>query len=90
VTAGANGYDPASSGASNLGPTNASLTDTFKSRADAYREENGLPATAPVPADAVTASGSGLDPDINPANALLQVGRVARARGMAEARSARS
>jgi len=83
--AGANGYDPTSSGASNLGPTNPSLTDAVKSRADAYRDENGLAATAPVPADAVTASGSGLDPDISPANALLQLGRVARARGMTEA-----
>ena len=84
--AGVNGYDPTSSGASNLGPTNPSLTDGVKSRADAYRAENGLAATTPLPADAVTASGSGLDPDISPANALLQVQRVAGARGMPEDR----
>jgi potassium-transporting ATPase KdpC subunit len=81
--AGTNGYDPTSSGASNLGPTNPSLTDAVSSRADAYRQENGVDATTPLPADAVTASASGLDPDISPANALLQLGRVAAARGMA-------
>jgi K+-transporting ATPase ATPase C chain len=80
--AGTNGYDPTSSGASNLGPTNPSQADAVKSRADAYRDENGLAATTTVPADAVTESASGLDPDISPANALLQVHRVAAARGM--------
>jgi K+-transporting ATPase ATPase C chain len=84
--AGTNGYDPTSSGASNLGPTNPSLTDAVKTRADAYRAENGLAATTLLPADAVTASGSGLDPEISPANALLQVQRVAGARGMPEDR----
>ena len=83
--AGTDGYDATSSGASNLGPTNASLTDAVKSRAEAYRAENGLAATAPVPAGAVTQSASGLDPDISPANALLQVRRVATARGVADA-----
>ena len=83
--AGTDGYDATSSGASNLGPTNTSLTDAVKSRAEAYRAENGLIATAPVPVDAVTQSASGLDSDISPANALLQVRRVATARGVADA-----
>jgi K+-transporting ATPase ATPase C chain len=80
--AGTDGYDPTSSGASNLGPTSQKLIDTVRDRADAYRSENGLAADAQVPVDAVTASASGLDPDISPANALLQVGRVAGARGL--------
>jgi K+-transporting ATPase ATPase C chain len=82
--AGADGYDATSSGGSNLGPTNRKLIDTVNERASAYRAENGLAADAQVPVDAVTASASGLDPEISPANALLQIGRVARARGMAE------
>ena len=82
--AGSDGYDASSSGASNLGPTNQKLIDTVRDRTDAYRQENGLAADAAVPVDAVTASASGLDPDVSPANALLQVGRVARARGMPE------
>ena len=57
--AGTNGYDPTSSGASNLGPTNPSLSDGVRSRADAYRAENGLADTTPLPADAVTQSASG-------------------------------
>jgi K+-transporting ATPase ATPase C chain len=80
--AGTDGYDPTSSGASNLGPTSQKLIDSVRDRADAYRSENGLAADAQVPVDAVTASASGLDPDISPANALLQVGRVASARGL--------
>lgn len=82
--AGNDGYDATSSGGSNLGPTNQKLIDTVKDRAAAYRAENGLAEDVPVPVDAVTASASGLDPDISPANALLQVGRVARARGLSE------
>ena len=82
--AGDSGYDPTSSGGSNLGPTNHKLIDTVSDRAKAYRDDNGLSADTPVPVDAVTASASGLDPDISPANALLQVGRVARARGLTE------
>jgi K+-transporting ATPase ATPase C chain len=80
--AGTNGYDPTSSGASNLGPTNPTLLDTVSDRAAAYRQENGLPNDTPLPADAITASASGLDPDISPANASLQIARVANARGL--------
>jgi len=54
--------------------------DGIRDLAQAYREENGLPAAAPLPADAVTRSASGLDPDISPANAALQTARVAQAR----------
>jgi K+-transporting ATPase ATPase C chain len=80
--AGTNGYDATSSGGSNLGPTNQSLIGSVKDRAVAYRKENGLPADAPVPVDAVTASASGLDPDISPGNALIQAKRVAAARNL--------
>jgi K+-transporting ATPase ATPase C chain len=82
--AGSDGYDPTSSGGSNLGPTNQKLIDTVKDRTDAYRAENGLADDAPVPVDAVTASASGLDPDISPANAQVQAARVAQARGLSE------
>src|SRR5215470_6505856 len=79
-----NGYDATSSGGSNLGPTSRKLNDAIKDRVAAYRAENGLKETDPVPADAVTASGSGLDPHISLQNAELQIPRVARTRGMAE------
>lgn len=79
-------YNAANSGGSNLGPTYQKLIDTVKDRADAYREENRLSADAPVPVDAVTASASGLDPHITPANAAIQVARVARERGLPAAR----
>jgi K+-transporting ATPase ATPase C chain len=75
-------YNAANTTASNLGPTNEKLINTVEERANAYREENGLAADASVPVDAVTASGSGLDPHITPANAALQVNRVAQARGV--------
>jgi K+-transporting ATPase ATPase C chain len=80
--AGASGYDATASGGSNLGPTNPVYLDTVTERVSAYRQANGLPNGTPVPVDAVTASGSGLDPDISVANARLQTPRVAEARGM--------
>ncbi|HEY5397810.1 MAG TPA: K(+)-transporting ATPase subunit C [Trebonia sp.] len=80
------GYDGADSGASNLGPTNPVLIKLVTQRAVAYRAFNDLPASAVVPVDAVTASGSGLDPDISIANALDQAPRVARARHLPPAR----
>lgn len=80
--AGANGYDAASSGGSNLGPTSQKLINAVKEQVEAYRAENGLAADTLIPADAVTASGSGLDPHISPKNADLQAPRVARERGL--------
>lgn len=92
------GYDAANSSGSNLGPTSDKLingieddkttkdTDEsfsgIKQLAAAYRKENGLDPTAPIPADAATRSASGLDPHISPANAALQAPRVAKARGL--------
>jgi len=83
-SAAGNGYDAASSGGSNLGPTSQKLNDAIKDRVAAYRKENGLSETEPVPADAVTASGSGLDPQISLRNAELQTPRIAKARGLSE------
>ena len=80
--AGANGYDASSSSGSNLGPTSQKLMDAVKDRVATYRTENGLAADALVPGDAVTASGSGLDPHISVKNALLQAQRVATARSL--------
>jgi K+-transporting ATPase ATPase C chain len=85
-SAAGNGYDAMASGGSNLGPSSPRLLSSVAERVGAYRAENGLPAGAPVPVDAVTASGSGLDPDISVANAEDQAGRVARARGVPLAR----
>lgn len=70
------------SSGSNLGPTNPDFLKTVQQRAVAYRKENRLAKGAEVPVDAVTASGSGLDPSISVANARLQAPRVARARGV--------
>jgi len=78
------GYDAANSGGSNLGPTSRKLIETIARRVAAYRAENGLTSETAVPADAVTASASGLDPHISVANALLQARRVAQHRGMTE------
>ncbi|MGC4068914.1 MAG: K(+)-transporting ATPase subunit C [Polyangiaceae bacterium] len=95
-SAAGGGYDAANSSGTNLGPTSDKLVhglnddpatkdidgsfSGFEALATAYRKENGLASDAVIPADAVTRSGSGLDPDISPANALLQVKRVADAR----------
>jgi K+-transporting ATPase ATPase C chain len=76
------GYDGSSSGGSNLGPTSQKLIDQIKGNVETYRKENGLPADAVVPADAVTASFSGLDPHISLRNAELQTPRVAKERGL--------
>lgn len=75
-------YNAASSAASNQGVTSKKLLDAVADRTQAYREENGLAPDTPVPVDAVTASGSGLDPHISVANARLQAARVATARGV--------
>jgi K+-transporting ATPase ATPase C chain len=99
-SAAGKGYDPLASGGTNLGPTNPKLRDGeshdpgnsnessrfpgVRELADAYRRDNGLPPGAAVPIDVVTRSGSGLDPHISPANAALQVPRVARERNMSE------
>jgi K+-transporting ATPase ATPase C chain len=83
--AGNDGYDGLASGGTNLGPSNPKLLDEVKQRVAAYRTANHLAADEPVPVDAVTSSGSGLDPDISVANARLQAGRVAAARGLAVA-----
>jgi len=76
------GYDGSSSGGSNLGPTSRKLNDALRERIAAYRSQNGLGEHEPVPADAVTASGSGLDPHISLRNAELQSARVAQARAL--------
>jgi K+-transporting ATPase ATPase C chain len=81
-SAAGNGYDSTSSGGSNLGPTSQKLRDAIAANIADYRSQNGLATNAPVPADAVTASASGLDPHISPANAHLQTPRVANARGL--------
>lgn len=83
-SAAGNGYDAANSSGSNLGPTSQKLNDAIKDRIFAYRRENGLGETESIPADAVTASGSGLDPHISLRNAELQTPRVAKARAMSE------
>jgi K+-transporting ATPase ATPase C chain len=78
--AGPNGYDATSSSGSNYGPTSQKLVDRIKASVDQFRKENP-DYTGPIPSDAVTASASGLDPHISPANAEIQIARVARARG---------
>jgi K+-transporting ATPase ATPase C chain len=85
------GYDPTQSGGTNLGPASPKLRDGdgkdlagVHKLAEDYRRDNGLAPDAPIPIDAVTRSGSGLDPHISPVDAALQVPRVARARHLAE------
>jgi K+-transporting ATPase ATPase C chain len=84
-SAAGDGYDAVNSGGSNLGPTSQKLIDAVKERIAAYRAENNLAPGVLIPADAVTASGSGLDPHISLKNALLQAERVAKSRGINEA-----
>jgi K+-transporting ATPase ATPase C chain len=79
--AGAAGYDPTASGGSNLGPTNKALIDRVDASVKALQPTN---PNAPIPADLVTTSGSGLDPHISPAAAEFQIPRVAHERGMGE------
>ena len=81
-SAGNNGYDSTSSSGSNLGPTSQKLADAIKQNVADYRTQNGLATNAPVPADAVTGSASGLDPHISVENAQIQAARVAKARGL--------
>jgi K+-transporting ATPase ATPase C chain len=83
-SAAGNGYDATQSGGTNYGPANPKLIDAVREAARDFRIRNGLPADATVPIDAVTSSGSGLDPHISPENAALQVPRVARERGVGE------
>jgi K+-transporting ATPase ATPase C chain len=77
-SAAGNGYDASASSGSNMGPLNDKLIEREKTDAAALRAEN---PGVPIPADAVTTSGSGLDPDVSPANARFQAPRVAKARG---------
>jgi K+-transporting ATPase ATPase C chain len=79
--AGNDGYDPTTSGGSNYGPTNQKLIDRVKAATDKFHKDNP-DYDGPIPADLLTASGSGLDPDISPASAQAEVPRVAKARGI--------
>jgi potassium-transporting ATPase KdpC subunit len=89
-SAAGSGYDGTSSGGTNLGPNNPRLKNGstgfvgIRQLAEEYRQRNGLERDVSIPIDAVTRSGSGLDPHITPANAALQIPRVARARGLSE------
>ncbi len=78
--AGTDGYDPTASGGSNLGPTNQKLIDRVKAAEEKFRKENPS-FTGPIPSDLLTASGSGLDPDLSPESAEAQAARVAAVRG---------
>lgn len=78
--AGTDGYDATASGGSNLGPTSRKLIDRVKAAEEKFRKENPS-FTGPIPSDLLTASGSGLDPDLSPASAEAQAARIASARG---------
>jgi potassium-transporting ATPase KdpC subunit len=82
--AGDKGYDASSSGGSNLGPTNKTLIETVRSRASTLREHEPGINHGDIPVDLVTASGSGLDPEITPAAAEVQAARIAKARDISE------
>ena len=79
-------YNAAATGASNTSPTNPAFRAVVRARLDTFLIQNPGVSSAQVPAELVTASGSGLDPDLSPQGALVQVARVARARGLAPAR----
>jgi K+-transporting ATPase ATPase C chain len=79
--AGNDGYDPTASGGSNYGPTTQKLVERVRASVDKFRKENPDYA-APIPADLLTTSGSGLDPHISPASAQAQASRIAKARGI--------
>src|SRR5271157_2313324 len=89
-SAAGSGYDGTASGGTNLGPNNPKLKNGaadfagIRQLAEEYRKSNGLAPDAAIPIDAVTRSASGLDPDISPDNAELQIARVAKARGVGE------
>ncbi len=85
-SAAGKGYDATSSGGSNLGPTNKSFLAAVAERAALVRQGNGLAPDAPVPSDLITASASGLDPDITPQAAQIQAARVAKARNLSVAK----
>jgi len=85
-SAAGEGYDATASGGTNFGPSNPKLGDDVRRRVADYRRQNGLSAETIIPMDAVTHSGSGLDPHISLANALLQAPRIARVRGLNEDR----
>jgi len=80
--AGSDGYDPTATSGSNYGPTNQKLIDRVRASVGQFHKENP-DYSGPIPADLVTASGSGLDPDISPASAEAQAARIAKARGIA-------
>ncbi len=84
LSAAGTGYDASNSAGTNLGPTSATLLKNTIAQANAIRKEDGLPPNYPLPSDAVSTSASGLDPDISPAYAALQVPRVARVRGLTQ------
>lgn len=85
-SAAGNGYDATASGGSNLGPTSKKLADNVSANVRTALSENPTLRKGEIPADMVTASASGLDPEITPANAAAQLPRIAKARGMSAAK----